>query len=45
MDVKERRRCDNAIKQGDAKDIIDFQRQQRLQRETSERNRRRLKGL
>lgn len=45
MDSKTRRECDNAIAQGDAKDIRDFLRKERLKKEASEQRRRRLKGL
>ena len=45
MDWKMRRDCDNAIAQGEAKDIRDFLRKKRQKQEASERNRRRLKRI
>lgn len=45
MTAKERRECDNAIAQGDAKDIRAFLKENRLKKEASEQRRRKLKGL
>jgi len=45
MDWKMRRDCDNAIAQGEAKDIRDFLKKQRLKEEQRERRRRKLKGI
>lgn len=45
MTAKERRECDNAIAQGDAKDIRAFLKKNRLEKEASEQRRRKLKGL
>lgn len=45
MDSKTRRDCDNAIAQGDAKNVRDFLKKKQQEQEASERRRRKLKGL
>ena len=45
MDAQTRIECNNAIAQGEVRDIMGFTKKKRLEQEASERNRRRLKGL
>jgi len=45
LNSKERRECDNAIAEGEVRDIRGYLKRKRLREEASERRRRKLKGL
>lgn len=45
LNFKERRECDNAIAEGEVRDIRGFLKRKRLREKASEQNKRRLKGL